>query len=200
MTDKLKNEDGFSLLEIIISIGIMSVLSIFILQMFMTVTGVNLRARNMDTASHIAAGVLVDLSLASNPNELLDSDFIIYTRVAFGLSAFFVMEERQAFASFDFSSGFMLYKYYDENWQVIRADIDSEEGELSENEDIAFILRLYMTPYTASEGSRSDMDLYGLFSVEIDVRDLNRSGSMERILAEFYTKIYFAETGELYGI
>lgn len=208
MTEKIKNEDGFSLLEIIISIGMMSILSVFILQMFMSGARVNLRAKNMDIASNIAASVLEELGSAMEPNEFMDTDFIADTWVAFGLSAFFRMDDRQAFSSFDFGSGFRLYKYYDENWQPINFEGAEEELAASEDErgtpddeNVAFILRLYMTPYTGEgELINSDIDLTGLFNVEVDVRDLNRIGTQERLLVALQTKVYFSAPGEMYGI
>jgi prepilin-type N-terminal cleavage/methylation domain-containing protein len=44
----MRHEDGFSLLEVIISVGILAIISGFILQMFIVSARVNTRARNMD--------------------------------------------------------------------------------------------------------------------------------------------------------
>jgi len=199
MIDQIRNEDGFSLLEIIISVGIMSVLSVFILQMFMSGRNVNLRAHNMDMASHIAAGALEELRAATHPNEFLDSGFIEHTQVAFGLSAFFVIEERQAFSAFDFSNGFTLYKYFDENWQPISLEALEEEQARPDDERVSFILSLYMTPYGLDEEAGPDMDLSGLFNVDIVVRDLRRNGLAQQ-LVDFHTKVYFSSVGDMYGI
>jgi len=50
MIKKLKNQDGFTLLEVIISIAALSVLSVFILQMFVTSSNANMRAQDIDIA------------------------------------------------------------------------------------------------------------------------------------------------------
>jgi len=198
MLEGFKNEDGFSFLEVILSIGIMSVLSIFILQMFMTGSQVNLRAGNAEQALHIAAGALEELKAFGEPNEFMNTEFIVYTQVAFGLSAFFVIDEQMAFSVFDFSSGFRLYKYYDENWQPLSPREAYEEPSMPGGDDIAFILRLYMTPYEP-DYDRLDFDIIGLFDVKIDIWDFNR-GSEEGTLVDFETFVYFPIAGDMYGI
>ena len=44
------DERGFTLLEIILSIAVLSLVSIFILEMFMTAANLNIRAKNADSA------------------------------------------------------------------------------------------------------------------------------------------------------
>ena len=196
MIDKFGNEDGFSLLEVVISLGIMSILSVFILHMFVAGSRVNVRAADMDRAALHAVNALEELGAALDPNAFLDTDFIVGTQIAFGLSAFFVLEERQALTAFDFSGGMRLYKYFDENWQTVAAEEVYEEPYLMENEEVAFILRLHMTPYIQEYDEAVGVDLVGLFSVDVEVRDV---GS-ERLLVDISTKAYFPQTGEMYGI
>ncbi|MCL2565992.1 MAG: type II secretion system GspH family protein [Defluviitaleaceae bacterium] len=195
MWEKFKNEDGFSLLEVIISIGIMSILGIFILQIFTAGVAVNLRAGNVDIAAHTASSALEELKASVTPNSFMNTDFIVNTQVAFGLSAFFVVEERMAFSAFDFSGGFLLYKYFDENWQPISILEAYEEPSAPSGDDIAFILRLNMEPY---ESYYAILDIEGLFDVKIDIWDFDR-GDLAGTLVNFETFVYFPIVGELYG-
>ena len=58
MLKKLKNQDGFTLMEVVISIAALSILSVFILQMFITSANANARAQNIDIASAKAMSVM----------------------------------------------------------------------------------------------------------------------------------------------
>ena len=193
MIYKIKEEDGFSLLEVILSIGIMAILSIFILQMFMVGARANLRAKNMDTASYIASGALEELKTCSEANGFLSTDFIIDTQVSFGLSDFIMINERMGFSAFDFTKGFTLYKYYDKSWRTVSLSAPAQEPDMPENENISFVLKLFMSLDSESAINGS------LYNVEVSVTDLNRSGALPRKLVEFESKVYFANVGEMYG-
>ena len=196
MTEKFKSEDGFSLLEVIISIGIMSVLSIFILQIFTAGARANLRAHNVAMASNIASSALEELIASRDPNFFMSTDFISDTQVAFGLSAFFAVYEPMVFSAFDFSNGFRLYRYYDENWQPVSISEAYEDPSMPESDNIAFILRLYMTPYE-SYYEQEDFNIAGLFDVRVDILDFSR-GEDAAPIVDFETFVYFPVRGEMY--
>ena len=53
-----KNQDGFTLLEVVISVAVLSILSVFILQLFIASANANKRAQNIDIASSKAQAVI----------------------------------------------------------------------------------------------------------------------------------------------
>jgi len=66
---KSKNEKGFSLLEIIISVAALSLVGVFIVQMFISSSNLNKRARDVDNASAAAVAAAENFkNLASYDN------------------------------------------------------------------------------------------------------------------------------------
>jgi len=180
----------FSLLEMIIALGMISIAGIFILQMFLASDKLNARAGDMDTASFIAMSTLEELKASYDPNRLFNTEFVEGSQVAFGQGTFFVIDERMEFASFEFWNGFRLYKYYDANWQPAHLQIVEDEPSAPQNEDAVFKLALYLTPL---EGE-GDTAIIGLVSVSIYVWDLRNVGGP---IVDFSTKLYFPQVGEL---
>jgi|GEM_PF-1210818 len=82
MLKKIKNQDGFTLMEVVISIAALSVLSVFILQMFITSANANARAQNIDIASANAMSIMERFKTLNDISALEDlyPEFIIQKR------------------------------------------------------------------------------------------------------------------------
>jgi len=190
MFGKNRDKGGFSLLEVIFALGLMAVSGVLILQLFMAGAQLSTAAGDIDTASFIVMSVIEDINGSDNPNRLLGTEFVEGAQVAFGLSAFFVMEERMEFSAFDFSNGFRLYKYYDANWQPLRLELAEEEPEAPQNINAAFKLGLSLVPQGHGE-EMNDAGIAGLFDLTVRVLSLGRSDGYTIPIADFYTKVYF---------
>ncbi|MCL2462432.1 MAG: type II secretion system GspH family protein [Defluviitaleaceae bacterium] len=101
MRNFLKSEDGFSLLEVVLSVAVIAIFTGYALQMFVVSANVNGRAKNMDTAA----------SLARNALETLKAQDALDGAVLSGI----------------FSDGFIddsggveeVYYCYDKNWNKL---------------------------------------------------------------------------------
>lgn len=69
-----KNNNGFTLLEVIISVAALSVMSVFVLQMFMSSATLNARARDADIAMTVAMQEIENLKTYSSLSEYLADD------------------------------------------------------------------------------------------------------------------------------
>jgi len=196
MFDKNRGPTGFPLMGIIVALGMISIIGILILQMFMASARLNTHARNIDTASFIAMSTLEKLRSGDDPNRLLDTEFIEGSQVAFGHSAFFVIDERMAFSMFDFSSGFRLYKYYDINWRPVNLESAEEDPCTPQNIDAAFKLVLYLIPQEEAQGIDA-IHIEGLFEVTLYIWNLSHINGQSEPFVDFYTKMYFPVVGDL---
>jgi len=70
MLKKFKNQDGFTLLEAVISIAVLSVLSVFTLQMFITSGNANAKAQNIDVAAGKAQAVIEQFKALDDIDEV----------------------------------------------------------------------------------------------------------------------------------
>lgn len=71
----MKKNDGFTLLEVIIAIAVLSIISVFILQMFMSSATLNARAKNADIAMTKAITEIESLKAYSSLSRyLMDND------------------------------------------------------------------------------------------------------------------------------
>lgn len=99
----MKRKKGFSLVEILLSVAVFSILSVFVLQMFATAKNLNEDARELDRSVLIAESIFERIQAAQS-FESLD-----------GQKGF---EE----ANFDGESGVaMMTIHYDEDWRIIAA-------------------------------------------------------------------------------
>ncbi len=74
--NRLNNQEGFTLLEVIISIAILAVSSVFILEMFVTSADANLRAKSYDTALSKAVAFIEEFKSREEPPENSDIEEI----------------------------------------------------------------------------------------------------------------------------
>ena len=194
MRDKfIKDESGFSLLEVVLSIGMLAFLSVFILQMFMVSAAANHRAKDIDVASYTASRAIEELKACDFAGDFFNTDFVEGTQVAFGLSDFFIIDEKLGFNSFDFSKGLELYKYYDSNWKTVNLSEIATDPNNPGASDIKFRLELNLSPHGEGEAGSGN-----LFDVSIEISSGNTDSGM-RQLANYETKVYFANVGEIYG-
>ena len=68
-----KNNRGFTLIEIIIAIGIIAIISVFVLQVFITAKTLNQKATDLDNSVFLSNN-LIELFRSGNSRE----DFILY--------------------------------------------------------------------------------------------------------------------------
>ena len=188
----IKDESGFSLLEVVLSIGMLAFLSVFILQMFMVSAAANHRAKDIDVASYTASRAIEELKACDFAGDFFNTDFVVNTQAAFGLSDFFIIDGKLGHNSFDFSKGLELYKYYDSNWESVELTEIATNPSNPGNSAIRFILRLDLSPRGEEIGSGN------LFDVNISVSGGNTDSGM-RQLVNYETKVYFANVGEIYG-
>jgi len=83
MLKKLRNQDGFTLMEVVISIAALSVLSVFILQMFITSANANARAQNIDIATNHATNIMERFKTMNNINDI-ESLYAEYRVISIG--------------------------------------------------------------------------------------------------------------------
>ena len=69
----LKNDDGFSLLEAILSVAVISVVSVFILQMFITSANANKKTQAADSANVAAISLMEEFRAMASFKEALDT-------------------------------------------------------------------------------------------------------------------------------
>jgi len=189
----IKDESGFSLLEVVLSIGMLAFLSVFILQMFMVSATANHRARDIDIASYTAIGVIEEIKACNLAGDILGTGFIANTQVAFGLSDYFIIGGKPGGNSYDFSKEFVLYKYYNSAWESIDLDKVTDDPDNPEDSGIKFILKLNMNADMEYEGFGGS-----LLKVNVTVSSRGSGSNMHR-LASYDTKVYFETVGEIYG-
>lgn len=100
----MKNQKGFTLVEMIIAIGILMIASGFILQIFMTAKTMNIRAHAVDQSVSLGTSFVETVKASDQPLEG-------------GLSAAYPsIEQRKG------EKGEQYFKqYYDQNWQILES-------------------------------------------------------------------------------
>ena len=109
MMKKIKNQDGFTLLEVVISIAVLSILSVFILQLFISSANANVKAQNMDIAT-------------SKAMTMVDRFGTLETVTKESMAAAY-----PGFAVEKTSGGFALVMYYDREWSETAAPATEKE-------------------------------------------------------------------------
>lgn len=70
--NKLKNDDGFTLLEVVISIAVLSIISGFILQMFIVSANANNTAKDMDLARELSKAIIENVKASDSYDEAME--------------------------------------------------------------------------------------------------------------------------------
>lgn len=76
---KRKNSEGFTLIEAIISLAVLSIASVFILQMFVTAAQLNSNARDIDRADALVSSVMEGFYTMNDPREYAESSVFPYS-------------------------------------------------------------------------------------------------------------------------
>lgn len=193
LNKRFRNQDGFSLLEVILSIGALAVLSIFILQMFIVSANANKRAQEMDVASAMAISELDRLSLADNYAEFYRGLQNIPSRAS-------VTDESILSLSSDPKAAYnKLIVVYNEGWEDITEFFTtqlSEAGDIDLSEtDARYVMLIDGQPNGAE-------DLAGeLFDITVTVYSVNNMTTVyssdkntTRTLVEYSTSKYFPDS------
>jgi prepilin-type N-terminal cleavage/methylation domain-containing protein len=128
---KIKNEKGFTLVEVMISILALTLLSGFILEMFLVASGVNQQAQDMDAGSTRAMNIIESFKQCAAPFDL-DHDPLL----AGAFSDISGQELR-------------LSLYYDAQWNPVQTPSVPEEVPPGAR----FNMEVRVSPYSDAEGA-----------------------------------------------
>jgi len=157
----MKRINGFSLLEVIISIAALSFTSMFILNMFLVSSQVNQRAKNMDVAITVA---ITEIDMMKKYNIL--SDYINAN------------ESSENVINNDL---IQIKKYYDNEWRPTTVG----------KKDAYYCMILEMTYNGASLGSMEGVQYGKIFEVEVRIFEYDPNHEPINGLVEIRTKKYF---------
>lgn len=104
----MRNKDGFTLLEVITGLAVIAIVSVSLLQMFLTSTRVGRKGFDVDQANMLAVKAVELFKL--NP-------------VALGESEMFDNGALGPFYTFEDTATNSLYRYYDFDWQPVEANL-----------------------------------------------------------------------------
>jgi prepilin-type N-terminal cleavage/methylation domain-containing protein len=161
---------GFTLVEIIISIGIVAIISSSILELFITAGNLNRKAFDMDKSVMLSETVVEQFKLLDNPQGLKNMDVL---KDAYLLKA----SKKNSYTIF-----------YDNKWNVIKNSSLSDKSDEAVIKEASYIFNIFVT----------DVDKSGIMKMSLAVIK-NKFGYMEKQTdKDFYTinvAKYFAEAG-----
>lgn len=157
---------GFTLLEVIVSIAALSFISVFILQMFISSSNLNNRAKDSDIAMSVAISEIESLKKHSAVSGYLsEGDDIRETTENNGVIT--------------------VSLYYDKAWNLTK---NSET--VSPEAKPAYCLKVDIMPDTETPPQIEGVTSGVLYILNADVADISLTGNGRR-LASFRTKKYF---------
>lgn len=121
---KSKKYKGFTLYEAIIAIGLISLCSVTILQIFIFSNEINSKAKNIDLSNNIVTNHIEEIRSLHNQEDLDN------------LEKYFANSNLQ-----NIDNGFLIYEYYDNNFEKLEYVIDGQ-GHSIIPENTSFILTL----------------------------------------------------------
>ena len=176
MLKRLNNNEGFTLLEVILSIAIVAILSGFILQMFIVAADANTKAQNIDIASAKAANVIEQIKACES---------------------FEAMKASEVMQSFTKNEN-AFYRVYDRDWNETK-NFDAEElygtkvaEQESSAEDHRYLMKLEIySGQDTNPAEASDEIQYGKL-VDINIRILDLAGDeAEKTIVNYSSSKYF---------
>lgn len=207
MINKIKGEEGFSLLEVIISIAALAILSIFILQMFLVSSKVNLKAKNMDYASNLCISVIEFFKSGKDPSEIFGEYDFTGAQMSIGQSEYVLIDSSEVVQEFmkstDFTNEIKIYQFFDKHWKPIYIeDIFNEPLEAS-HKDIRFVMSFKILPFNhIQEENKSEeqedkieeeLAIGMLCKISVKAYDLSYGETDKRELAEYEALNYFSD-------
>ena len=193
MKDYLKNENGFSLLEVILSIGTLSILSVFILQMFLVSSRANLKAKNMDYSSNFAINIIETYKSCENSEELFNRVDFSGSQLTIGKSEPVIIEDAKSLGLGNIDNEYNFYIYFDKNWEPIDIENIEENPFEPENKDIKFTSHIMLLPKIDEDNKISSGELY---NIGINVYDTTYDTMEKKLLVEYDTLKYFPRVGD----
>jgi prepilin-type N-terminal cleavage/methylation domain-containing protein len=161
---------GFTLVEIIISIGIVAIISSSILELFITAGNLNRKAFDMDKSVMLSETVVEQFKLLDNPEGIKNMDVL---KDAYLLKS----STKNSYTIF-----------YDNKWNVIKNNSLLNKSDEAVIKEASYIFNIFLT----------DVDSSGIMKMSLAVIK-NKFGYMEKQTdKDFYTisvSKYFAEAG-----
>ena len=173
-----KNLNGFTLMEIIVSVAVLAFTSGFILQMFIVANTLNKRAEDIDKGASVAMNYIELYKVSENQKNYISEYF------------YSDYESNEEFGE----DSIKLYKYFNDDWEEVEYKRDINDDSIPEN--VKFVLEVNIKKEQSSQGNvvavnKTDFErkLGGSYhSIKSSVYDLGRGKVM---IAQFNTGKYF---------
>lgn len=163
-----KNNRGFTLLEVIISIAMLSLMSLFILQMFLASSNLNDRAKDTDVAINHAITEIENLKKHTSLLDYIQND-------AFGNTA-------------EYEGMITIWKYFDNEWNLMELSESIPNG-------AKYYLKININPDEAEPLQKGSITYGKLYTIQVDVTDIS-TGENGLTLTSLKTKKYFPKSYE----
>ena len=189
----IRNESGFTLIEAVASIAVLTCVSWFILQMFIVSAQVNQRAQDQDIASNKALQAI---------EAFKQADSVAAVKAQQGFASALVVEE---------DGRTTMYEFYNQNWEPLQlsraqwqdtqnalAQTGTEEGVRRSQGDNGVVFVMSLEIYTAADFQATVKTLEGkeapagaLYEGTVSLLNLNKAADKRQILS-YQTKKYFS--------
>lgn len=167
---KRRRSQGFTLVEVIISIAVLSIVSVFILQMFVTSAQLNANARDIDKVNMWTSTLMESFHIQRDPMAFDKDDVFSYVASA--------LEEEQL----------VITCYFDGDWMPVQQD-----------DERTFMLRAVVTheedgPSTRTSLQSDALSVHGaLYSLQVEFYHLDAGGHDVRLSATNSTNYFQIE-------
>ncbi len=162
MMKSVKMQKGFTLMEIVLSVAIIAIISLFILQFFVVSSNANKKAQNTDTASSKAQEA-IELLKSVGYDEIFEQKLFEHAKII----------------DFKDSLDDEIILYYDKNWKYMP---------YSETSSAAFVMRI--TFGSGEKHKSSSDDSNKLVKLDVTVRDTSYPGGKD-ILVHYETYKFY---------
>ena len=130
MMHLMKNKKGFTLVEIIIAIGLIAIFSSVILQLFVTSRTLHQKARDLDKSIILATNIVETFKSGTKASDIKTNKLLEYSAMA------------------EDGKEITIYMHYDENWNLIKDGSSTPQ----------FIVKTVIKP-AAETGNIYDIDV-----------------------------------------
>jgi prepilin-type N-terminal cleavage/methylation domain-containing protein len=136
---EIKNNRGFTLVEVIIAIGIMAIASVVILQLFITAKNINQKANDLDKSILASTSIIELFKSGETPDDIKTDPYIEHAKI----------DESNDIININI--------YYDDNWNLL----ESKDGNLY------FTLTAVITPISSIDLISNKTSKY--YKIEVHV-------------------------------